>query len=180
MSDTFFERPIINSPYAYPGKHWELDEQGQPTGRLVDERRRATFFTPIPKPKKRKGSAKQGDLTFGEDGTTSRERQQHLDTINELRGLVADWRKLPSGQWMVTPETARLLHHWRHHEFSRERPFFCQLEAAETAIWLTEVAPNLPAGKRLLAYLEAANEAANPGLRRMALKLATGAGKTTV
>jgi hypothetical protein len=25
MSDRFFERPILNSPYAYPSKHWELD-----------------------------------------------------------------------------------------------------------------------------------------------------------
>lgn len=50
----------------------------------------------------------------------------------------------------------------------------------ETAIWLTEVAPNTKDGKRLLSYLEAANEGANPGLSRLALKLATGAGKTTV
>jgi type III restriction enzyme len=41
----------------------------------------------------------------------------------------------------VTPETARLLQHWRHHKFSGIRPFFCQVEAVETAIWLTEVAP---------------------------------------
>ena len=33
MSERFFERPILNSPYAYPGRHWELDETGQPTDR---------------------------------------------------------------------------------------------------------------------------------------------------
>jgi type III restriction enzyme len=43
----------------------------------------------------------------------------------------------------VTPETARLLQHWRHHEFGGVRPFFCQVEAVETAIWFTEVAPHL-------------------------------------
>ena len=50
------------------------------------------------------------------------------------------WRGLPNpNQWHVTPETARLLQHWRHHEFSGYRPFFCEVEAAETVIWLTEV-----------------------------------------
>ena len=41
----------------------------------------------------------------------------------------------------MTPETRRLLQHWRHHQFGEIRPFFCQVEAVETAIWLTEVAP---------------------------------------
>jgi type III restriction enzyme len=74
-----------------------------------------------------------------------------------------------------------LLQHWRHHKFNSVRPFFCQIEAVETAIWLTEVAPQSgKAGKLLLENLAAANEQANPELMRLALKLATGAGKTTV
>ena len=36
---SFFDRPILNSPYAYPGRHWELDGDGQPTGLLVETRR---------------------------------------------------------------------------------------------------------------------------------------------
>jgi len=52
----FFERPILNSPYEYPRKHWELDKHGQPTQKIIDTRRKAEFITPIPKPKKRKGS----------------------------------------------------------------------------------------------------------------------------
>jgi type III restriction enzyme len=54
------------------------------------------------------------------------------------------------------------------------------VEAAETAIWLTEVAPQSKNGKRLLDHLASANRDANPELMRFALKLATGAGKTTV
>ena len=82
---------------------------------------------------------------------------------------------------VVTPETARLLRHWRHHQFSGIRPFFCQVEAVETAIWLTEVAPNIgQVGRDFLDHLENANKDANPELSRLALKLATGAGKTTV
>ena len=80
----------------------------------------------------------------------------------------------------MTPETARLLNHWRSHRFGDIRPFFCQVEAVETAIWLTEVAPKHPAARPVLKHLEDASEEANPGLARLALKLATGAGKTTV
>src|SRR5207302_3537557 len=60
------------------------------------------------------------------------------------------------------------------------RPFFCQVEAVEAAIWLTEVAPQSKSGKQILDHLAAANKDANPELLRFALKLATGAGKTTV
>jgi len=77
--------------------------------------------------------------------------------------------------------TARLLQHWRHHRFSNLRPFFCQIEAVETITWLTEVAPH--SGKRakgVLEHLANGNNDANPELLRTALKLATGAGKTTV
>jgi hypothetical protein len=52
MSSAFFERPILNSPYEYPARHWELDGDRQPTGTIV-ERRRADLINPIPKPKKR-------------------------------------------------------------------------------------------------------------------------------
>src|SRR3989442_383541 len=82
--------------------------------------------------------------------------------------------------WGVTPETARLLQHWRHHAFTDKRPFFCQIEAVETAIWLSEVAPNDRHGKAFLERLANANAEANPELMRLALKLATGAGKTAV
>lgn len=65
MSNPFFDRPIRNSPYEYPNQHWELDETGQPTQKIIHSRRSASFVTPIPKPRKRKGkaeSAAQGDL----------------------------------------------------------------------------------------------------------------------
>lgn len=55
------------------------------------------------------------------------------------------------------------------------------MEAIETAIWLTEVASQQgERGKKFLDYLSASNVQANPELLRIALKLATGAGKTTV
>lgn len=183
MSNPFFDRPILNSPYAYPGRHWELDEHGQPTQKIVETRRRAEFITPIPKPKKRKRAVAQEAFVFDEGKGLSTKEQQYDPTsiIREVRGQVDAWRSLPNpGQWQVTPETARLLQHWRHHTFSAIRPFFCQVEAVETAIWLTEVAPQSRNGKRMLEHLASANRDANPQLMRFALKLATGAGKTTV
>ena len=182
MDNQFFERPILNSPYEEPTEHWELDQQGQPTQRLIHARRPAQFITPIPKPRKRKTA--QQDLLLDEGEGISTERQQYAttSTINELRFQVEKWRKTPNANdWHVTPETARLLQHWRHHKFSGIRPFFCQVEAVETAIWLTEVAPKIgKTGERFLAHLANANQDANPDLMRLALKLATGAGKTTV
>ena len=58
MSKQFFEQPILNSPYQYPSRYWELDETSQPTQRIIEGRRPAQFITPIPKPKKQKGAAK--------------------------------------------------------------------------------------------------------------------------
>ncbi|MDO8294450.1 MAG: DEAD/DEAH box helicase family protein [Gallionella sp.] len=183
MTNPFFDHPILNSPYQSPLRHWELDEDGQPTQKTLETRRPAKFITPIPKPKKRKGAAKQDGFVFEEGAGLSTKEQQYDPTsiINEVRGHVDTWRSLPNpNQWQVTPETARLLQHWRHHKFNGVRPFFCQVEAVETAIWLTEVAPQSKHGKRVLDHLALANKDANPELMRLALKLATGAGKTTV
>ncbi len=183
MANPFFEHPILNSPYETPQRHWELDEQGQPTQRIIESRRRAEFITPIPRAKKRKKGAGQRDFVFDEGKGLSTKEQQYDPTslINEVRGQVSQWRAWPKpSEWQVTPETARLLEHWRHHKFAWVRPFFCQVEALETAIWLTEVAPHSKRGKQILENLGASSEDANPGLLRIALKLATGAGKTTV
>jgi type III restriction enzyme len=183
MPNPFFDHPILNSPYECPRRHWELDPSGQPTQQIIERRRRAEFITPIPKPKKRKTPVQQQEIVFDEGKGLSTKVQQYDPTsiINEVRQNVDSWRALPSpSQWQVTPETARLLQHWRHHKFGGVRPFFCQVEAAETAIWLTEVAPQSKSGKRLLDHLASANKDANPELMRFALKLATGAGKTTV
>jgi type III restriction enzyme len=59
VGESFFERPILNSPYAYPAQHWELDPDGQPTNRIIDARRDSRLLTPIPKPQRRRTSASQ-------------------------------------------------------------------------------------------------------------------------
>ena len=153
-----------------------------PTGTIVDRRRRVSLITPVPKPKKRKAQAKQEEIVFEEGhGLSTKDQQYELTSrINEVRLHVETWRNLPASQWQVTPETARLLHHWRHHSFSGIRPFFCQVEAVETAIWLSEAAAHTVTGRKVLDYLKQANRGAGTDLERVALKLATGAGKTAV
>ena len=47
MENRFFEKPILNSPYRYSARHWELDPSGQPTQRIIEKPRRAEFITPI-------------------------------------------------------------------------------------------------------------------------------------
>ena len=185
MNGQFFDNPILNSPYKCPDRHWELDDDGQPTQRIIGRRRRSESISPFPTSRKRGGKAEQQRLALGEGkGLSTREQQyeRHAEIINSVRKEVDDWRRQPDpNRWRVTPETQRLLQHWRHHRFGDIRPFFCQVEAVETVIWLTEVAPRRGnTGQGFLEYLDDASQDANPGLRRLALKLATGAGKTMV
>ena len=46
MSSDFFEKPILNSPYEYPMRHWELDDQGQPTQKIIENRRTVKLVLP--------------------------------------------------------------------------------------------------------------------------------------
>ena len=184
MINAFFDHPILNSPYEHPSRHWELDH-GQPTQKVIEKRRAAEYIAPVPKPRKRKGQAEQASLLLDDDKGLSTQAQEYQKTaaiINAVRLEMGKWRALPNpSTWHVTPETARLLQHWRHHKFNSVRPFFCQVEAIETLIWLTEVAPQLgKSAEQFLNHLANASNDANPELMRLALKLATGAGKTTV
>lgn len=170
---SFYERPILNSPYRAPEWHHPLDDDGQPLeGEALRGRRPSRFVVPVPAARK-KASANQASLDLGSYSENA--------LVNEIRGYVDRWRTLRNPvDWGVTAVSQRLLEHWRHHEFAGPRPFFCQLEAVETIIWLTEVAPKRTATKNLLEQIAKDNAEANPGLFRLAMKMATGSGKTTV
>ena len=186
MPPTFSEQPILNSPYEYPARHWELGQDGIPTDRIAGRRREAKHVVPVPPPRRNNA---QRAMQLG--ATMPSDEGQEYDPspiINEIRRHVDAWRQIPNpGSWGVSPETARLLQYWRSHDFTGYRPFFCQVEAAETVIWLTEVADLTSTGASrrreyevIRRHVAGANEQANPELFRLALKLATGAGKTTV
>jgi type III restriction enzyme len=161
----FTDNPIINSPFERPQSHFELDDEGQPTGKKLPDRRESVQVVPVPAAKRR--GPRQRELAL-EEKTTSN------TLVNAIRKDVDQWRELPPSQWGVTPETQRLLLHWRDPHRERKQ-FFCQREAIETLIWLAEVAP-----KKFSEDIKNANAEANPGLYRLACKMATGAGKTTV
>lgn len=175
MANSFYERPILNSPYAPPSLYHPLDDTGQPIeGKPIDGRRPSKFIVPVPASRK-KAAAAQASLDL--------ETYTENAKINEIRSYLETWRAIPNpADWGVTPATQRLLEHWRRpgEQWAGPHPFFCQIEAVETMIWLAEVAPRRAATRGLLDQIAKDNEEANPALFRLAMKMATGSGKTTV
>jgi type III restriction enzyme len=162
------ENPVINSAFEEPQRHYKFTDDGI-TNEIVPARRPSAYFIPVAQPKK-----KGVQLELGTEWTDDRLREN--DYINEVRAAVGAWRARDYPG--VTRVTRRLLEYWQRRDRDR-RLFFCQLEAAETAIFLTEYAPKL-GQPHLLNRLKEANEAANPELERIAFKMATGSGKTVV
>ncbi|MDG1078295.1 MAG: DEAD/DEAH box helicase family protein [Planktotalea sp.] len=185
MAMSFFEEPILNSPYLVPGKHWELDGDGRPTDKIIEKRRGFALISATPSSRSVR-SSNQSEMSLNTTGLDSEDMAYGVtETVNEMRYQVDAWRNLRNpNDWQFSPVTQRLLQHWQKiqkDETQAIRPFFCQLEAVETAIWLAEVAPKMgERGKRVKKRLDVANAEANPDLFRAAMKLATGAGKTTV
>ncbi len=195
MTD-FFDRPILNNPYVEPSRHWELDEDDRPTQRVVDERRASKPATALPSISIGQREAASGNLFEGHGHETETTALDPSPLVRRLRRELHLWRGVPDpARWRVSSVTQALLQHWRTIQADETRdirPFFCQLEAVEAAIWLTEVAPRSgQAGQWFLDRLAIGNNiallpegagvtAARPNLLRTAFKLATGAGKTTV
>ena len=163
------QNPIINSPFAEPERHFRFDDEGI-TNQIVAERRISAYFVPIAQPKK-KGKDRQ--KTF-DDWTADRIEENH--TVNFIRQRVRIWRE--GGYAQVTPVTRRLLEHWKGEDRYR-RLFFCQIEALETLIYITEIAHKF--GDQVITNdLRRFAADANPDLYRIACKMATGSGKTVV
>ncbi|MCA0296194.1 MAG: DEAD/DEAH box helicase family protein [Actinobacteria bacterium] len=179
MSTDALANPVINSPYEEPSQYFEIGPNG-PTGELKPGRRPSEFFIPVPKPKKGKATKGQDALFDGLEVTN--ERITRNDAIDQLRQEVGIWRQ--RGYQRVSPISRKLLNHWADPE-RENRILFAQREAAETAIFLAEVVgrrdytPSL-SGVDWREILTDANDTHNAGLPRVALKLATGTGKTVV
>ena len=169
MSQVVIENPIINSPYDKPMRHFRFSDDGI-TNEIDDGRRISTYFVPIAKPKK-KGATQ---LEIYTEWTQDRVKENQF--INDIRRRVEIWR---NGSYVgVTPTTARLIAYWTGP--NREKKlFFCQIEALETVIYITEVAKKY-GDTYLETKLQEANNTSNPGLPRSAFKMATGSGKPVV
>jgi type III restriction enzyme len=152
MERATIDKLIINSPYEEPRHHWRYDRERR-TFELVEGRRPAGYVVATPHSK-----------SFDDPGIFI-----ELPLVNQIRPRVKAWRE--AGYPGVTSITKRLLEHWRDPERDM-RFFFCQLEAVETLIWLTEAPPADRVGIEI------------PGdggeFERQCCKMATGTGKTIV
>ena len=155
MSSVEVDTPILCSPFAEPCEYWWIEEGLTPERR--EGRRPAGYWYRDPK------------APEPEEGLT-RGTWQSLDHVNLIRERVNAWRE--EGYPGVTRTTLELLEWWRR-EGRRQPLFFAQVEAAETIVFLTEARSD---------YLQGVEVPSEPGgsFRRLAAKMATGSGKTTV
>ena len=154
MAQASIDRLIINSPYEEPTKYWSYDRERR-TFSLVEGRRPAGYVI-----------ASEGSRSFDDPG-----HFVEIPLVNLIRPRVLAWRE--AGYPGVTGITKRLLEHWTNsEEFDNRRLFFCQLEAAETLIWLAEA----PAADKV--GVEPQSDGGP--FQRLCAKMATGSGKTVV
>ncbi|MFC1905215.1 BPTD_3080 family restriction endonuclease [Chloroflexota bacterium] len=170
MAQVIIENPILNSPYEEPKRHFRFNDEGI-TSEIIEARRISAYFVPIAKPKK-KGKAAQ--LAFDTEWTQDRVEENKF--INRIRDRVSQWRQ--GGYVGITKTTRFLLEYWTDHR-REKKLFFCQIEALETAIYLSEVAAKY-GDSWIENDLRRFNEEANSELFRIAFKMATGSGKTVV
>ena len=173
--------PILNDPWTGPARHWRLSIA---TGETVD--------TETPRAGRRPSGEEERIAPGGganPDELTHVERAPH-PLINELRTELDKWRR--NGRPGVNPGTARLLERWlpsneaasgsRRQPDAETLPYWCQVEATETAIWLLEAgrqaAPE--SYETIWQNLKEVNREHNEDIERICLKMATGTGKTWV
>ncbi len=154
MAHATIDRLIINSPYEEPQRHWRYERETLLFS-LEDGRRPAGYVV-----------ASGDSKAFDDPGIFV-----EIPLVNQIRPRVKTWRE--AGYPGISGITKRLLEHWRDpEEFEARRFFFCQLEAMETLIWLTEA----PAAERV--GIEVPGDGGE--FVRQCCKMATGSGKTIV
>ena len=154
MQHRGIDRLVINSPYEEPTQYWRYSRKSRKFS-LVTGRRAAGYVV-----------ATENSQAFDDPG-----RFVEIPLVNQIRPRVKTWRE--GGYRGVTGVTKRLLEHWVDpEEFDTRRFFFCQLEAAETLIWLLEAPEAEKVG------IEIPSDGGE--FRRLCSKMATGTGKTVV
>lgn len=163
--------PILNSPYQEPLRHFKSDERGI-IEEVLELRRPSSFYIPVPRAKTLKKREEQNTA----EGAYGTELQKENEFINKMRLKIGEWR---SASYPGVTKTSRdLLQYWTD-ESRSNKLFFCQIEALESLIYLNEVAEK--AGENwIINEIKTKNKESNPGLYRIALKMATGSGKTVV
>jgi type III restriction enzyme len=155
MATTTIDKLIINSPYQEPTRYWQYDRDSR-TFSLIEGKRRPAGYV----------IASEHSRSFDDPGIF-----REIPLVNVIRPRVKAWRE--AGYPGVTAITKRLLDHWYDPEQREDRRFFfCQLEAIETLIWLTEAPDAEKVG------IDIPQEGGS--LQRVCAKMATGSGKTIV
>ncbi|HEY1422256.1 MAG TPA: DEAD/DEAH box helicase family protein [Candidatus Acidoferrum sp.] len=145
---------IINSPYEEPREYWKYDRESRLFSRVAG--RRPPGYV----------RASESSKTFDDPGIFV-----ELSLPKQIRPRVNAWRE--KGYPGVSGITKRLLEYWRDPEQRENRRlFFCQLEAVETLIWLTEGPPSDRQG------IDIPSDGGD--FPRLCSKMATGSGKTIV
>ncbi|MDD4429470.1 MAG: DEAD/DEAH box helicase family protein [Paludibacter sp.] len=148
------DKLIINSPHEEPNQHWFYERDAR-NFYIKEGRRPAGYVMATPNSK-----------AFDDPGIFV-----EIDTVNQIRPRVKAWRE--AGYPGVTGITKRLLDHWQDPEERKDRRFFfCQLEAIETLIWLTEA----PAAEKVGIDIKGDGGE----IERWCSKMATGSGKTII
>lgn len=148
------DKLIINSPYTVPEKYWEYIRDTREF-LLKDGRRPAGYVV-----------ASESSKAFDDPGVFV-----EIALVNTIRPRIVKWREADYPG--VTGITKRLLKHWQDPEERKDRRFFfCQMEAIETLIWLTE-APE--AEKTGIVIPSDGGD-----FSRWCSKMATGTGKTII
>lgn len=164
------ETPILNQPYDPPQWYWSLDVDFRAIAPALPGRRPSGAYLPVPKPTRR-----DPEIPLGDQQQSCQEVEPHK-RINQVREAVEVWRE--TGYPGATTESLELIEHWNQPDRDGVQPYFCQRDAVETAIYLREADD----GQReeFVNVLRELNEDHNDGIPRIALKLATGTGKTFV
>lgn len=164
------DNPILNSPHRLPTRHFAFDDLGI-TSTIVEARRPSAYFVPVPRART---EAQQLRLEGME--TQTQETLKENEFVNRVRERVGMWRN--DNYRGATNVTLRLLQYWTNPD-REKKLYFCQIEALETLIYVTEIAEkNNDAW--IIEKLKEENLSANPNLYRLALKMATGTGKTVL
>jgi type III restriction enzyme len=148
------DKLIVNSPYKAPERFWKYIRESKEF--LLENGRRPAGYV----------VASESSKTHDDPGIFI-----EIDLVNKIRPRVNKWREddYPG----VTGITKRLLQHWQDPEERKDRRFFfCQLEAIETLIWLTEAPESDKTG------IDVPGDGGN--FSRWCNKMATGSGKTIV
>ena len=148
------DKLIINNPYEEPQQHWHYERSRMKHTKKAS-RRSAGYLSATP-----------GFKGYDDPGIFI-----PIELVNSIRAKVKAWRK--ASYPGATSTTKRLLRHWQDPDERKDRRFFfCQIEAIETLIWLTEA----PEADRKDIEIKGDGGA----FERWCSKMATGTGKTIV